>query len=53
VSCLNSAHSGEMSEDDMEMVKSEINQFQSIVLTLRKKVQDVKRLLTLLNRGRR
>ena len=35
-------HSGEMSEDDMEMVKTEINQFQSIVLTLRKKVQDVK-----------
>ena len=35
-------HSGEMSEDDMEMVKTEINQFQSIVLTLRKKVHDVK-----------
>ena len=35
-------HSGEMSEDDLEMVKMEIDQFQSIVLTLRKKVQDVK-----------
>jgi hypothetical protein len=42
VSCLNSAPSGEMSEDDLEMVKMEIDQFQSIVLTLRKKVQDVK-----------
>ena len=35
-------HSGEMSEDDLEMVKTEIDQFQSIVLTLRKKVHDVK-----------
>ena len=42
VSCLNSAPSGEMSEDDLEMVKMEIDQFHSIVLTLRKKVHDVK-----------
>ena len=34
--------SEEMSQDDMEMVKTEIDGFQSIVLTLRKKVQDVK-----------
>jgi len=31
-----------MSEDDLEMVKMEIDQFHSIVLTLRKKVHDVK-----------
>ena len=34
--------SEEMTEDDLEMVKTEIDGFQSIVLTLRKKVQDVK-----------
>jgi hypothetical protein len=34
--------SEEMSEDDLDMVKTEIDGFQSIVLTLRKKVQDVK-----------
>jgi len=35
-------HSGEISEDDLEMIKTEIDGFQSIVLTLRKKVHDVK-----------
>jgi preprotein translocase subunit SecG len=34
--------SEEMSQDDLDMVKTEIDGFQSIVLTLRKKVQDVK-----------
>jgi len=35
-------HSGELSEDDLDMIKTEIDGFQSIVLTLRKKVQVVK-----------
>ena len=36
-------HSGEMSEDHMDMVKMEIDQFQSMVLTLRKKSEGVVR----------